>query len=124
MSASVQRMNLVELRAAHPQRFYVQSWFLGEPFMRTLPDDNAPTIPPVRVVRLGLVPRDSHDLLYAVDLAHAFVGAPDDPIWQYYFWCADTDRAGQRVYVGVTAGLFEIHRHLHVTPRFGVPAYR
>lgn len=123
MSAAVGRMNLLELREKYRGIFYSQAWYLGERFMRALPSDDAFNIPPRRIVRTGQVPKDSKGLPSAVDLAHAFVLTPTDPIWQKYLWTSDTDRHGQRVYVGVNDGKFEIHRHIHLTERFGCPTW-
>lgn len=124
MSAAVERMNLLEIIESHPKLWYRQTWYLGEAFLRVLPDDDAFTIPPRRLVRTGQAPKSSEGLPRAVDLAHAYVLQPDDPIWQRYHWTADTDKDGQRVYMGVNNGRMELHRHIHLTERFGCPVWR
>lgn len=131
MSSAVGEMNLLELREAYPALFYSpQNWFLGEAFTRALPDPYRKHGPPKGIVRVGKVPplTPMLNLPSAVDLAHAFVTFPGDPIWQHFFWCSDLDSKGQRVYVGgvnpSNGHRFEIHRHLHVTAQFGEPSYR
>lgn len=124
MSTAAYRMNLLELIEEHRNLFYRQTWMLGEAFMRVLPDDDAMTIPPRRLVRTGQAPKSGDGLPRAVDLAHAYVLNPDDPIWLRYLWTADTDKYGQRVYMGVNDGKMELHRHIHLTERFGVPTWR
>lgn len=126
MSSAIGEMNLLELREAYPDLFYAQQWFIREPFMRVLPDPYRSAFPPKGIIRVGKVPPligNPHKLPAAVDLAHAFVSRPTDPIWQHWFWCSDTDSLGQRIYVGgateSNGHRFEIHRHLHVTERWG-----
>lgn len=129
MSSAVGEMNLLELREAHPTLFYGQNWFLGEAFMRALPDPYRKGRP-TGVVKVGKVPPPSRAIRLpsAADLAHAFIACPDDPIWQHYLWTSDTDAKGQRVYVGgateANGHRLEIHRHLHLTEQFGEPLYR
>ena len=122
MSIACGPMTLAELRAASPHLFYAQTWFSGEAFLRTLPSDPLPAAP-TRLVRLGEIPSSRQGLPSAVDLAHQYVQSPDAPIWRKYLWCAETDRDGQRIYVGgVTATTgFQIHRHLAITMKWGVP---
>ena len=126
MSIACGPRNLLELRDAHPDKFYSQSWFAREAFMRTLPSDPLP-IRPSRLVRLGQVPKSSTGLPRAVDLAHLFLAHPDDAIWGSWLWCSDVDSSGQRIYVGGVSSAngrrFEIHRYLHLTMQFGVPSW-
>jgi hypothetical protein len=124
MSSAVGRMNLLELREKHPALFYSQSWFVREAFMRVLPNDDAPTVPPKRIHHTGQIPKPDADLPAAVDLAHAFVLHPDDPMWDRWYWTSDKDASGQRVFVGAVNGKFELHRHLAITERFGQAAWR
>ena len=130
MSAAVGEMNLLELREAYPEKFHRQDWFVREAFVRALPDPYRNAFPPKGVIRVGKVPPpgNPHKLPTAVDLAHAFVLHADDPIWQHYFWCSDTDSKGQRVYVGgateANGMRLEIHRHLVITEQFGEPTWR
>ncbi len=117
-------MNLLEIIAAHRSLFYPQSWMLGEAFMRTLPNESH-WIAPTRVIGKGAVPSSGKGLHLAVDLAHAYVREPLAPIWDDYLWCRDVDSQGQRIFLGGCAnghGL-EIHRHLHISERFGVPRW-
>lgn len=116
-------MNLLELLGAFPGMFYRQAWYRDEAFLRTLPNERHRVAP--TVIRAGVVPDASDDLPLAVDLVNAYVRTPSDPVWQGYLWCRDTDAQGQRVYLGGTSngkGL-EIHRHLHITERFGVAVW-
>ena len=126
MSASIGMMNLLELREAHPGKFYRQDWFVREAFMRTLPSDPLP-YRPSKLVRLGQIPKSSHGLVSAVDLAHLFVVHPEDAIWSNYLWTADMDSNRQRVFVGgvteANGRRFELHRHLSITMQWGVPSF-
>ena len=112
------------LLAAHPTRFYPQSWYGGQPFLDTPLPDDAPVHTPTRMMNIGQVPpKLAPGLPLAVTLANIYLRRPFDPIWSRYFWCADTDALGQRVYVGGVRhendGRFEIHRHLAITDRWG-----
>lgn len=122
MSVACGKENLLEIREKHRDLFYRQEWFTRESFMRILPDDATPA-PPTKVTGLGKVPKSDAGLPRAVDLAHAFVADPTNPIWENWIWCADKDANGQRVFVGVVNGQFEIHRHLAVTKRWGVACW-
>jgi hypothetical protein len=123
-------MTLRELRAAHPHLFHPnQDWFEDEAFM------DVPCLavkgPPTRVARehdvmgRSLPPHPSTPSVPAATLARAYVEAPELLVWRDYLWTSDTDRQGQRVYVGGTANGkgFEIHRHLHLTARWGIPVW-
>ncbi len=118
-------MTLVELLATYRGLFYAgQSWYANEAFLRTLPNEREPRTP-TRISHLGKVPRTSKGLPLAVDLANAYVRDPMNDIWDGYLWCRDRDSQGQRVFVGGLANGhgFELHRHLHITDRFGVPSW-
>ncbi len=117
-------LTLIELLAKHRGLFYSQSWYKDEAFLRTLPNERDPRTP-TRVTHLGKVPPASKNLPLAVDLANAYVRDPMAEIWDGYLWCRDKDRHGQRVFVGGLANGhgFEIHRHIHITERFGVPSW-
>ncbi len=111
-------MTLTELRHARPDLFYRQDWFLRERFMQCYPTGETS----VRVGTRGAIPTSADGLPRAVDLAHLYVADPTHAMWRFYWWCADTDAKGQRVYVGgvcAANGLkFEIHRHLHITDQW------
>lgn len=123
-------MNLLELRAAHPQMFYPQTWYNHELFARVDFTPSAPLIPPRDIVGVsrGLEPSTDKHLSTAILLAHHFIHDPHNPIWEYYLWCADTDARGQRVYVGGVSHengrRFEIHRHLTITNQWGIPTWK
>lgn len=117
-------MTIVEMLDRYPKRFYAQHWYRGEAFTRILPMDvpyfapNARTFP-------GKVPPANAKLYHAVDLLNCYLKYPDAAIWDDYLWSKDTDAQGQRIYVGgrSNTGSIEIHRHLHLTERFGVPSW-
>jgi hypothetical protein len=127
-------VNILQLRASHPALFYDQSWYLDEEFVRieapglagpALDDrEPAPLSPPTDVLR-GVTPDAAHDPLpHAVTLALLYVAHPDDVVWHSYLWTRDCDHLGQRVYVGSNGKGLEIHRHIHLTNRFGIPLWR
>ena len=114
-------MTLRELIAAHPDRFYPQTWYAGERFL----DDPVPDVEvcrnegPYRVTAQGPPPKE--ELWYSAgDLAALYVAQPALLIWRRYIWTSDLDSVGQRIYVGDNGKGFEIHRHLHLTERWGV----
>lgn len=112
-------MTLRELIFLHPDKFYGQGWYEDESFMGTPLSRNAPRIMPSRVVGKVVF----HLLRPAVELADLYVKNSDDPIWRRYLWTADRDRDGQRIYVGDNGKGLEIHRHLHLTERWGTPQW-
>jgi hypothetical protein len=126
-------MTLRQLRITHSDLFHPnQDWFEGETFMDRRLDAEPLWLTPPRAIGVGKIPPlgeapvciAGRCLPFAITLASGFVKKPDAIIWQqHWFWCADTDRHGQRVYVGVTERGFEIHRHLHITKRWAVPAW-
>ncbi len=116
------------LLAAHPALFYPQAWYTHEPFVYAALV--MPVPPPLgRIDALigdgHIVWRGQQALVPAVALVDAYVKAPTLAIWHDYLWTDDTDQHGQRIYVGGTANGhgFEIHRHLHLTKRWGVPVW-
>ncbi len=117
-------LTLIELMAAHPSLFYRQAWYAHEAFLRALPNERTPRTPK-KIIGRGAVPFSSKGLPLAVDLANAYVRDPLNPIWDDYIWTRDTDAQGQRVYVGGCANghAFEIHRHIHISDRFGIPQW-
>lgn len=119
-------LTLRRLKALHPAAFHFQTWYEAEPFFDTpLPPGTVRT-PPTSLLT-GVDPERWPDLPLAVQLAQAFLDYPSDLIWTRYLWCADQDRQGQRIYVGgATADngrRFEIHRHLALNERWGVPLW-
>lgn len=116
-------MTLRALRVLHPELFHpTQDWFEGEAFMDApLPLDAHHMLP----TGVGSVmPRGlDDDLPTTLELALLYVEYPTAPIWRRYLWTDDTDRQGQRVYVGDNGRGLEIHRHLHLTDRWGVPVW-
>lgn len=111
------------LRAAYQHLFHPnQDWFEHEAFMDR-PLGTAWGTP------TGVC-KDDPDceatlLVPAVSLVAAYVADPTHPVWRDYLWTHTTDRAGQRVYVGGVANGrgFELHRHLRLTARWGVPTW-
>ena len=109
-------MTLREIRASWPDLFYPrQDWFNGEAFLAgehdesvRLPDAFAPNPAPNQIF-----------LPNAATLAGLYVTYPKALIWQSYLWTSDLDSLGQRVYVGSNGKGLEIHRHLHITERWG-----
>lgn len=121
-------MSLHGLIRQFPQRFNdAQTWYLRETFMDT-PEPNADALtPPATVFDIPTNPPGDHlaaNLPTAVDLAALFLRHPELPLWERYVWTSDTDHEGQRVYVGVNHGLFEIHRHLHLTSRWAIALWQ
>ena len=123
-------MTIRELRREHPGLFYPQDWYLAEDFMDEELPDNCPDTPPVSVAYDGIPPEflhtvfDRDDMPPAVVLAHLYCLHPYAPIWRArYLWTGSLDHLGQRVYVGDNGNGLEIHRHLHITPRFGVATW-
>jgi hypothetical protein len=113
-------MTLREVIAANPGLFYPQTWYEGEAFM----DYRGPHLPE-RVGAPSRIRPGTEAVIHAVTLAELYMRSRKDPIWNRYLWCADVDSQGQRVYVGGVGntGRFEIHRHLHLTDRWGVPSW-
>lgn len=114
------------MRATYPQLFYKQTrWFKDERFMQR-PCPPLPGMPqafiPVTDVPDGLVGRD---LPWAVELTALYLESPSHPIWRdRYWWTADVDRFGQRVFIGLEPnGAWAIHRHLMLTKRWGVAVW-
>lgn len=117
-------MTIVEMLDRYPRLFYAQSWYRGESFTRILPSET-PLSPPTGRVFLGQVPPKNAKLYRAVDLLNCYLKSPGSPLWDDYLWCGDFDAQGQRIYVGgkSNTGVIEIHRHLHLNERFGVPTW-
>jgi len=121
-------MTLRELIRNNPGMFYSQSWYADEPFMDADEPECLPTEIPAVTGYDGIPPElISYQLetetVPAVTLARMYISRPDHPIWMRYLWTSDMDSEGQRVFVGENGDGFEIHRHLHITNRFGVPVW-
>lgn len=113
-------MTLREMRAAYPHLFHPnQDWFEEEEFLDISP---RVTDAPFDCATVYEVPA-SHAKATAADLAALYVADPTLPMWRFYLWTCDRDRYGQQVYVGDNGKGFEIHRHIHLTDRFGVPVW-
>lgn len=94
-----------------------QSWYDGEAFLtRRVVGTLAPDFRVSDVVR-------PEEFVPAVLLAQLYITMPADFRWRRWLWTADKDRDGQRVYLGVIDGRMEIHRHLHLTYRWGCPTW-
>lgn len=116
-------MTLRELIAAHPSLFYAQTWYECEAFM-----DREHSVPTKSLEGVTFrLSADSRGLgwhPFVVEYAYWYVQDPAHPLWTHYLWCAETDAKGQRVYVGQNGKGFEIHRHLDLTERWGIPVWR
>lgn len=122
-------MNLLQLRAAHPSLIRQdQTWWLTEAFALRKADWNIGSALVATAddldfrVRPELTYRDH--LPSAATLASLYVQDPSNTLWDHWLWCGDMDGKGQRVFVGKENGLLEIHRHIHLTDRFGVVVWR
>ena len=112
-------MTLRELRDTRPELFYPQSWFDGEAFL----ERDVTSVPMPDLVLPTTDARNAPILMSAATLAGLYAKDRSDPIWGHYLWTADLDQYGQRVYVGDNGRGLEIHRHLHLTDRWGVPLW-
>lgn len=104
----------------YPHLFYRQDWYVGEDFM----ERECAELDQVPHFRPAYSAEEAPQLYFAGTLAGTYIRHPEADIWQNYIWTADVDQHGQRVYVG---GLYlgkglQIHRHIHITERFGVAA--
>ena len=103
----------------HPtQDWFEREAFIDAPLPHEMAHDTTPTARPGIPGRWEALPS-------AVELAALYVLDREAPVWRDYLWTSDTDAEGQRVYVGGTANGrgFEIHRHLQITNRWGVPTW-
>lgn len=114
-------MTLRELRERYPWAFHPnQDWFDGEAFMER---DAVPVPAPCDVTTTTDALAGPRPLMSTATLCAAYVTTPTAPVWRRYLWTADVDHLGQRVYVGDNGKGLEIHRHLHLTERWGVPLW-
>lgn len=118
-------MTIAELRDEHPDLFYPQDWFIEEEFVHQKPSPQLVSFPAV----LKPAPNEpaTEPTIRAVDLLNLYVRTPGHPMWHYFLWCADTDRFGQRIYIGGTnvgrvPGM-QIHRHLTLTEAWVIPTW-
>jgi hypothetical protein len=116
-------MTVRELLATYPALFAAQTWYQAEPFM-DLPLHRALRVPSGASCD-GIPPENFIDevqeLQTVTDLLTAYITDPTAALWDRYLWTRTRDHLGQRIYVGKNNGLMEIHRHLHLTNRWGVP---
>jgi hypothetical protein len=126
MAIDAHTATIRRLLAAFPALFYRQSWYENELFIdETLPATTHGQ-PPHLARSLPYLPHTpAAELVPAVELVWLYVRYPGAQIWNGYLWTASTDHAGQRVYVGgmQNGNGFEIHRHLHLTERWGIPTW-
>lgn len=111
-------VTLAQIIGNHPDLFYRQQWFLGEAFMYVDAEQvsHMPQFWPAE-------PNSVKKLPSAATLALLYVKHPNDPLWNNYLWTSDKDHRGQRVYMGCNGQGMEIHRHIHLTERFGVAVW-
>ena len=127
MKASVlgEPHTILEWRALFPTLFHpTQDWFNTEAFA-AFPSSIPLATPTGRTDEGKLVEelRPPPFLHRAVELVAAYVQDPGAGVWRDYLWTSDEDQYGQRVYIGGTSNgrSLEIHRHLRITNRWGVP---
>jgi len=114
-------MTLRELLSGYPEFFYPQTWYTNHAFLDTEFVAGSLTIP--QHVATSRDDGCEFPTISAVHLAVLYIGDPTHEIWKRYLWCTDVDDQQQRVYVGSNGQGFEIHRHLHLTSRWGVPSW-
>lgn len=116
-------MTLRELLTMYPRRFYPQVWYEHEGFLDEVLHEKLPRMPD-RIEVMPEVPLTRRHHPRAVQLADLYLRFPDDPLWQRFLWCADTDDRGQRLYVGGVEDLsnpkWQIHRHLALSDRWAM----
>ncbi len=117
-------MTLREIITDNPHLFYSQTWYEGEKFM----EREAKEIPLPGFEQWSFYytfPKQDAQRVSAADLALCYVKNPDAEVFTKYLWTDDLDSQQQRVYVGGTSntGLFEVHRHIQITSRFGLPKW-
>ncbi len=112
-------MTLREMIDAYPEKFYAgQTWFDGEAFMDTEVERFDLPVQVDGLCGCG----EWHQTSYtAADLVWLWLNEDMTEFHDRYLWTSDTDSQGQRVYVGQNGKGLEIHRHLHLTDRWGVP---
>lgn len=78
---------------------------------------------PTQVLDVPQVSAVATDLPSVARLTLLFIADPTNAVWSRYLWCAERDTQGQRIYVGTNGQGLEIHRHLHITSRWGIPTW-
>lgn len=118
-------MTLREIIWKYPEMFYQpQVWYLRESFVdREAKEISVPSFEQWSFPYL--FPKQQDQRVSAADLCLSYVNNPTAPVWDNYLWTDDVDSQNQRVYVGgkSNTGAFEIHRHLTITSRFGLPVF-
>jgi hypothetical protein len=119
-------LTLRNIRKAYPNLFHAnQDWFEAETFM----DKVASPIPDSFDVEQWsfpyLFPKQETQRVTASSLAWCYIRNPNLSAWDKYIWCDDLDSQNQRVYIGgkSNTGKLEIHRHIQITSRFGLPKW-
>jgi hypothetical protein len=117
-------LTLTNIISANPHLFYAQTWYNGEAFM----EREATLIETPAFSQWSfpyLFPQQQSQRVSAASLAWAYVRDPNAEIWDKYLWTDDQDSQAQRVYVGgkSNTGRFEIHRHISISSRFGLPVF-
>lgn len=102
----------------YPNTWYRDEAFLDRPLLKPLPQ---PVPTDLKIIRWDQL--KGQTLPSAVQCADLYLRYPDAAIWASYLWCDDKDANGQRIYVGQNGKGFEIHRHLHLTPRWMVATW-
>lgn len=118
------RPTLREIINAHPHLFMHQTWYESEPFV----DAESQTIgsmPDFQQWSFDYVPCGSPKRGSAASLALLYTKNPTAEIWNNYMWTDDFDARKQRVYIGgkSNTGKLEIHRHLAISSRWGLPVW-
>jgi hypothetical protein len=117
-------LTLTNIIRANPHLFYSQTWYEGEAFMER-------EAQPIETPSFSqwsfpyLFPQQQSQRVSAASLAWAYVRDPNAEVWNRYLWTDDQDSQAQRVYVGgkSNTGKLEIHRHLSISSRFGLPTW-
>lgn len=115
---------LEEILSSYSNLFYEQHWYEGEDFLQRraeplmMPTFEQWSFP-------CTFPKQDIQRVSASSLSWLYVHNPDAPIWNKYLWADDLDRNGDRIYIGgkSNTGKLEIHRHLTITSRWGLPVF-
>lgn len=120
-------VTILSLREQFPKLFAAQTWFAEEPFASQLLLRRIDDLPRY-LSNPGRLPR--RRCPRAVQLVELYTRTPTEPLWHRFLWCEDTDRWGQRVFVGgigMERGFlgtgFQIHRFVTFTSDWGTPIW-